>query len=202
MTLTRYYCCFDEQQQSYQLITCRQFPKKKWNGVIPLDLPLDRVADCNQFLEQALQQELIKLRKEVFFQKFWQLADFQTQRSLLLSIYLRQKYPRGVFNVEIGNWLNTGPFAQIYQQNKKLLKNLKPRQILSRLIVTSGNHKKSLRLGHIHLAYDRIKGQDIFSIHYDKHNPKHLKDLRLLKHFFFEDGKNKNLLKVFNKQDY
>jgi hypothetical protein len=201
MTLTRYYCCFDEKQQNYQLITCKQFPKKKWKSMIPLDLPLENVANQDQFLEKALQKELEKLKKEVFFQRFWQLADHKTQRSLLLSIYLRQKYPKGVFNVEIDNWLSTGPFAQIHQENKKLLQNFKPRQILARFISTSGNHKKSLRIGHIHLAYDRIKGQDIFSIHFDKHNPNHLKGLGLLKHFLFEDGKNKNLLKVFNKQN-
>jgi hypothetical protein len=168
---------------------------------VPLDLPFDKDAEEQQFLEQALQKELAKLRKELFFQQFWQLADQKTQRSLLLSIYLRQKYPKGVFNVEIDDWLNEGPFAQIYQQNRKILKNFKPRQILARFITTSGNHKKSLRIGHIHLAYDRVKGQDIFTIHFDKHNPNHFRGLGLFKHLLFEDGKNKNLLKVFSKLD-
>lgn len=199
MTLTRYYCCFDEEQQQYQLMTCRQFPRKKWKEAVALNLPVTDQEGANKFLEQALKEELDKLRKEVFFQKFWQLADHKTQQSLLLSIYLRQKYPKGVFNVEIDNWLNAGPFAKIYQQNRKLLQNFNLREILSRFISTQGNHKQSLRIGHIHLAYDRVKGRDIFSIHFDKHNPNHLKGLGLIKHFLFEDGKNNTLLKVFNK---
>ena len=198
MTFTRYYCCFDEKQQSYQLLTCRQFPKKKWKRAVPLDLPKLNLDEKEKFLKQALSEELEKLKKEVFFQKFWKLADQKTQIRLLLSIYLRQQYPKGVFNVEIDDWLQSGQFAQIHQQNKRLLKNLKPRQILSRFISTSGNHHKSLRIGHIHLAYDRIKGKDIFSIHFDKYNPNHFKGLGLLKHFLLEDGKNHNLLKIFN----
>lgn len=198
MTLNRYYCYFDQKQQSYQLIICRQFPEKKVQTVMPLDLPFCDVAGAYQFLKQALEEELNKLKKEVFFQKFWELASFKTKNSLLLSIYLRQKYPKGVFNVEIDNWLNTGPFAQIYQEKKNLLQNFQPRQILARFIATSGNHLKSLRIGHIHLAYDQIADRDIFSIHFDKHNPNHFKNFGLLKHFLFEDGENKNLLKVFN----
>ena len=63
MTLTRYYCCFDEKQQSYQLVTCQRFPKRKWKRIIPLNLALDNVDNKNQFLEEALQEELERLRK-------------------------------------------------------------------------------------------------------------------------------------------
>ena len=70
MTLNRYYCCFDQKQQSYQLIICRQFPEKKVQTVMPLDLPFRDPKSAYQFLKQALQKELDKLRKEVFFQKF------------------------------------------------------------------------------------------------------------------------------------
>ncbi|NLG06673.1 MAG: hypothetical protein GX559_03195 [Candidatus Pacebacteria bacterium] len=198
MTLNRYYCFFDQEEQSYQLIICRQFPEQKVQTVMPLDLPFRDVAGAYQFLKQALEKELDRLKKEVFFQKFWELANFKTKNSLLLSIYLRQKYPRGVFNVEIEDWLSAGPFAQVYQEKKKLLQNWQPRQILARFIATSGNHLKSLRIGHIHLAYDQVAGRDIFSIHFDKYNPNHLKKFGLFKHFLLEDGENSNLLKVFN----
>ena len=146
-----------------------------------------------RFLEDALSEELKKLKNDYFFKQFWQLANPKQQTQLLLSIYLRTNNPKGVFNIEIDNWLEDSPFGEIYFENKRWFKTWKPREILARMITTSGNHKKSIRLGNIHLAMDVVDGRDVYSIHYDKYNPNQLRKLGLVKHFLFEDRKQKKL---------
>jgi hypothetical protein len=104
-------------------------------------------------IQHLLESMTLPYEKDV-----WNHAPVSMQKALLFSYaYHKHQKNRKVANVETINWLTIPYFSDLLALGKKK-KNL---------FMTQGNHKKNLRVGHIHLTQDILDGKEISCIHWD-----------------------------------
>ncbi len=89
-------------------------------------------------------------------QETWDNAPKNMKDALLFSFFYHQTHPK-VANVEIDNWFTIPYFAKLFAKGKKQLS----------LFMVHGNHKKNLRIGHIHFTYDILDNKEVYCIHWD-----------------------------------
>jgi len=75
-----------------------------------------------------------------------------------------------VANVEIQNWMTIPYFAHLQKigASRTDVRNIiHPRAWFNAVTMINGNHKKNLRIGHIHLTYDILEGKEVYCVHWD-----------------------------------
>ena len=101
-------------------------------------------------------QKLLASMTLPFERDIWNNAPKSIQNALLFSFLYHTTHPK-VANVEIMNWLTVPYFANLYIEGRKKRS----------LFMVHGNHKKNLRIGHIHFTYDILDKKETYCIHWD-----------------------------------
>lgn len=120
----------------------------------------------------------------------WNHAPKSIRQALLFSYaYHERERNKKVANVEISDWITIPYFARLLTEGKKKTAVIRIfphfRTWFNAMTQIYGNHRKNLRMGHIHLTYDILNGKDVFCIHWDigasRFSPS------LLLHWLFDD---------------
>jgi len=137
-----------------------------------------------------LVQHLFKSLTLPYEKDIWDHAPESIRRALLFSYsYHEHQLNDKVANVETTNWLAIPYFSDLLAEGRKQTAFIRIfphfRTWFNAMTRTNGNHKKNLRLGHIHFTYDILEGKEVYCIHWDigasRFSPS------LLIHWIFDD---------------
>ncbi len=116
-------------------------------------------------------QKLLSSMTLPFERDVWSHAPTSIQQALLFSYsYHEHNKNKKVANVETMNWLALPYFADLLSVGKKrteIQNVIHPRAWFNAMTMTHGNHKKNLRIGHIHFTYDILDRKEVYCVHWD-----------------------------------